>query len=125
MACQEGRARQVRQANVASSNMAVAPAVFVRAVAKQLGVPDPSEAPAELARRLGFTSYSSPRRVKRWLSTTGPNYEALMRMLEETGWLSGEARTALQRAEAEAAAAEAEAQRLARGVPRERRSGNG
>jgi len=47
---------------------------------------------AKLATRLGFTAYSSPQRVRRWLSGENePDYEATLQLLDIVGAINWEA----------------------------------
>lgn len=49
------------------------------------------ETPADLARALGLASYSSPRRVKRWIEGENePDYSSTVRLLDLAGMLRSE-----------------------------------
>lgn len=54
---------------------------------KAAGIPE--DKPTELARRLGLSSYESPKRVKRWLDgENAPRYDETIALLELAGWLN-------------------------------------
>ena len=63
---------------------------LVRVVMETLG----AEGPTALARELGMTDYSAPRKIADWLEGKyAPNYEATILMLERSGLLNLEAHT--------------------------------
>lgn len=89
--------------------MAPSAASFIAAVKKQLDV----RTDGELVKLLGWEPHETSNISKWRTGKNAPSYEPVMDMLEATGWLSVEARTALRRAEEEAQAAEEEGRRLA------------
>lgn len=67
-----------------SLGMAPEAATLVRVVMEKLGV----KGATALARELGMSDYSAPRRIADWLEGKyAPNYEATMLMLERAGFL--------------------------------------